>query len=628
MSASSSSDDDFAAELEAGMATEVSPVPAPAVAAPARVVVAPAPAPADSAVSSLLKTALQRAELREFTSENAGDGGARAMPGRREVKRRRVPPPSRGDGAAPSAARSSAPASTSGRASTCPPHPGFMMDVCVACGKRRERGERGDGAQGASTAMRYIHEGLEMSSAELDRAKAEEKTRVLNSGKLLVVLDLDHTLLNSARFSELSQEQHDALGRVIAARQCADAGGSPAEIRAAAEQAIAPVDDVPPFSREREETDGGGEGDEEKAREDAESLAIDRPGCSPPLTELHCLRHLALFTKLRPAVRTFLAEASRLAQLYVYTMGDKHYAAEMARILDPGGAIFNGRVISAGDSTDSRVKDLDIVLGAESAVLIVDDTDRVWPKNLRNLIRVDRYHFFSQSAEGFRQKGEAVMDDARWADEGENGNRAQLLDVLEVIRIAHGLFFSSKTETETKAEAGVGGVSGNDGALESRDVRELLANPPPGGPLEGTRLAMSRVVSRREPRPERHPLWLLARGMGAEVGTETVAGSTTHVVSGKKERGARTDPTASLGATEKMKWARRNDAHAVDADWLLACAAKNERAEEAPHSMFKGEDPPGANPTPPEPTSVGAEGEERRSEGERGEGPGSPGPSA
>ena len=206
MSASSSSDDDFAAELEAGMATEVSPVPAPAVAAPARVVVAPAPAPADSAVSSLLKTALQRAELREFTSENAGDGGARAMPGRREVKRRRVPPPSRGDGAAPSAARSSAPASTSGRASTCPPHPGFMMDVCVACGKRRERGERGDGAQGASTAMRYIHEGLEMSSAELDRAKAEEKTRVLNSGKLLVVLDLDHTLLNSARFSELSQE--------------------------------------------------------------------------------------------------------------------------------------------------------------------------------------------------------------------------------------------------------------------------------------------------------------------------------------------------------------------------------------------------------------------------------------
>ena len=104
--------------------------------------------------------------------------------------------------------------------------------------------------------------------------------------------------------------------------------------------------------------------------------------------------------------------------------------------------------------------------------------------------------------------------------------------------------------------------------------------------------------------------------MGAEVGTATVAGSTTHVVSGKKERGARTDPTASArGDVERWKWARRNTAHAVDADWLLACAAKNERAEEAPHSMFKGEDPPGANPTPPEPTSVGAEGEREDSEG-------------
>ena len=174
-------------------------------------------------------------------------------------------------------------------------------------------------------------------------------------------------------------------------------GGSPAEIRAAAEQAIAPVDDVPPFSCEREETDGGGEGDEEKAREDADALAIDRPGAAPRSPSFTCLRHLALFTKLRPAVRTFLAEASRLAQLYVYTMGDKHYATEMAGSSTRAGRFSTGAVPGkSGDSTDSRVKDLDIVLGAESAVLIVDDTDRVWPKNLRNLIRVDRYHFFAE----------------------------------------------------------------------------------------------------------------------------------------------------------------------------------------------------------------------------------------
>lgn len=34
---------------------------------------------------------------------------------------------------------------------------------------------------------------------------SQERTRVLGARKLFLVLDLDHTLLNSAHFSELSQ---------------------------------------------------------------------------------------------------------------------------------------------------------------------------------------------------------------------------------------------------------------------------------------------------------------------------------------------------------------------------------------------------------------------------------------
>ena len=78
--------------------------------------------------------------------------------------------------------------------------------------------------------MRYIHEGLELSNAELDRAKREERARVLRSGKLLLVLDLDHTLLNSARFSDLSQAQHNALGMVVLARAADRTGHSQEEI--------------------------------------------------------------------------------------------------------------------------------------------------------------------------------------------------------------------------------------------------------------------------------------------------------------------------------------------------------------------------------------------------------------
>jgi hypothetical protein len=138
-------------------------------------------------------------------------------------------------------------------------NPGFKMclsnSTCAAtvrCGKRRDKDEKeaekkrnggdggggsgsgnargGGGGGGNATSMRYIHEGLELSNAELERAKKEEKMQLLRSGKLLLVLDLDHTLLNSARFSELSQEQHDGLHRVGVAAQVVERGGTAADV--------------------------------------------------------------------------------------------------------------------------------------------------------------------------------------------------------------------------------------------------------------------------------------------------------------------------------------------------------------------------------------------------------------
>ena len=91
---------------------------------------------------------------------------------------------------------------------------------------------------------------------------------------------------------------------------------------------------------------------------------------------------MAMFTKLRPHAHAFLRAASQLCTMYIYTMGDRNYAREMAKLLDPTGELFNGRVIGSGDSTSQYKKDLDIVLGAEPTVLITDDTDRVWPKKI------------------------------------------------------------------------------------------------------------------------------------------------------------------------------------------------------------------------------------------------------
>jgi RNA polymerase II C-terminal domain phosphatase-like 3/4 len=92
---------------------------------------------------------------------------------------------------------------------------------------------------------------------------------------------------------------------------------------------------------------------------------------------LFMLEHMQVMTKLRPFVRTFLKEASEMFEMYIYTMGDRQYSLEMARLLDPRGEYFKDKVISRDDGTQKNVKDLDLVLGAENSILILDDKEEV-----------------------------------------------------------------------------------------------------------------------------------------------------------------------------------------------------------------------------------------------------------
>lgn len=95
-------------------------------------------------------------------------------------------------------------------------------------------------------------------------------------------------------------------------------------------------------------------------------------------SSLHQLSKLGMWTKLRPFAHKFLEEASKLYEMYVYTMGERVYALNMASLLDPTGQLFGDRIISQTDSTKRLTKDLDVVLGAESAVVILDDTEGVF----------------------------------------------------------------------------------------------------------------------------------------------------------------------------------------------------------------------------------------------------------
>jgi RNA polymerase II C-terminal domain phosphatase-like 3/4 len=427
----------------------------------------------------------------------------------------------------------------------------FVFGHCVRCGKRQRREQdyvvdddvvcscysnnddlMENKQQRKTTAVRYLHEGLEVSDGLLERAKEEEKIAAMKEGKIFLVLDLDHTLLNSCRFDELEESERNELDERIAKR------------------------------------------DEEDEEED--SVTIERKNDDdelqnkqqerPRFPDLHCLRHFSTYTKLRPFVFEFLEEASKICRMHLYTMGDKHYAHEMANLIDPEGKYFHGRIIGNSDSTCSKTKDLDIVLGGDDCTLIVDDTSRVWPRHARNLIRVDRYHFYRKSATTFREApNSSVME--RGIDEGVRADdggivkhREVLKDVLAVLKLAHRMAFR---ERETGDE-------------EHKDVRDVFSNANGSGTvlsnspffvLKDCVILPSGITPSKDVRPERHPLLLLAAGLGAKI-VNAMSDDVTHVLAGADN-------------TEKVRKGRNLGKHVVNGNWLRECALQNVRLDES-----------------------------------------------
>lgn len=326
--------------------------------------------------------------------------------------------------------------------------------------------------------------------------RIEEQSRMFNARKLCLVLDLDHTLLNSAKFTEIEEEWEARL----------------------------------------------------RANEAMECNKVSKEGVGK--RELYRFSHMGMWTKLRPGIWNFLARASQLFELHVYTMGNKAYAREMAKVLDPTGNLFLGRVISKGDDGDGidgderppKSKDLDGVLGMESAVVIIDDSARVWPHHRHNLIVVERYMYFPCSRKQFGLSGPSLLEVGH--DERElDGMLASALRVIEKI---HYSFFSNPR-------------------LHEVDVRDILAAEQ-RRVLAGCKIIFSRVFPQGESQPQLHPIWQMAEQFGA-VCTGAVHDEVTHVVA------------ISLG-TDKVNWALANGKFVVRPTWLEASAILYRRANE------------------------------------------------
>lgn len=339
-------------------------------------------------------------------------------------------------------------------------HPGSFGEMCIRCGQKL------DGESGVT--FGYIHKGLRLHDEEISRLRNTDMKKYLCSKKLYLVLDLDHTLLNTTILGHLSSEELHLLN----------------------------------------ETD---------SLEDVSKGSLFK------------LEHMHMMTKLRPFVRTFLKEASEMFEMYIYTMGDRPYALEMAKLLDPEGEYFNSKVISRDDGTQRHQKGLDIVLGQESAVLILDDTEHAWMKHKNNLILMERYHFFASSCRQFGFNCKSLAE----TKSDENETDGALAKILEMLKEVHCTFFDKLQ-----------------GDLVDRDVRQVLSSVR-GEILSGCVIIFSRINHGALPTLKR-----IAEQMGATCLMQ-LDPTVTHVV-------------ATDAGTEKSRWAVKEKKFLVHPRWIEA----------------------------------------------------------
>ncbi|XP_072081835.1 RNA polymerase II C-terminal domain phosphatase-like 4 isoform X1 [Arachis hypogaea] len=338
-------------------------------------------------------------------------------------------------------------------------HPGSFGDMCIRCGKKL------DGESGVT--FGYIHKGLRLHDQEISRLRSTDANNLRSRRKLYLILDLDHTLLNSTHLAHLNSEELHLIPQ---------------------------ADSVGGVSK----------------------------------SSLFKLDKMHMMTKLRPFVRTFLREASEMFEMYIYTMGDRPYALEMAKLLDPQGEYFNAKVISRDDGTQKHQKGLDIVLGQESAVVILDDTEHAWVKHKDNLILMERYHFFGSSCRQFGFNCKSLAELKSDEDEAEGA----LAKILQVLKQIHYKFFY---ELEDIAE---------------RDVRQVLKSLR-REVLSGCVIVFSRIFHGALP-----SLRKMAEQLGAICLTE-LDPSVTHVV-------------ATDAGTEKARWAVKEKRFLVHPRWIEA----------------------------------------------------------
>lgn len=216
--------------------------------------------------------------------------------------------------------------------------------LCAVCGESVETQQNAL----ATIAMAHDNVGLRISLDEATRLEQTSVLRLNAERKLILVVDLDQTIIHATVDPTVGEWQQDK-----------------------ANPNYPLVKEVRLFCLEEEQP-----------------VPQGYAGARPPPTKCW------YYVKLRPGLQEFLERVAALYELHIYTMATRNYALAIAKIIDPHQTYFGDRILLRDESGLLTHKTLKRLFPVDQLmVVIIDDRGDVWLWD-PNLVKVVPYDFF------------------------------------------------------------------------------------------------------------------------------------------------------------------------------------------------------------------------------------------
>lgn len=225
--------------------------------------------------------------------------------------------------------------------------------LCALCGET---------IQPDNTLFCLLHDTdtLRTTPQEADKIARIRKKELDAKGKLILIIDLDHTLVHAT----LNWETNNSQIRII---ELDEATENPKETMTYAVNG----------KRKVMETDS-----HKSVKLEEEDVLYS--------FYINGIRHLI---RVRPHCRELLNFCCDKYEMHVYTMGIRSYANKVVKIIDPDGRYFENRIISRDENMDQDVKTLDRLSSDHRNIVVLDDRGDIW-KFCSNLVMVKPFYFF------------------------------------------------------------------------------------------------------------------------------------------------------------------------------------------------------------------------------------------